>query len=66
MNPIIALVLGLLVGNVIGYKQGEHYVKQNVVVEWFPLNQSFSFYGTCQTEVYFDNVRGRACARIRE
>ena len=65
MQILIILIVGLT-ANFIGFQAGKHNVKQNIVVQWFPLGQQYKFYGTCQTEVYFDGVRGVACATLKE
>lgn len=64
--PLLILTIVAVIGSYTSYQAGMSYVKRNIVVQWFPLGQQYKFYGSCQSEVYFDNVRGVACARIEE
>ena len=68
MRVLTIILLLIAYGSVymFGYSDGAHKVKTNIIVRWYPLTEMRKYYGTCQTEVYFNGQRGVACAILKE
>lgn len=64
----MVIICVLVLANFISYKLGQSDIKKQTVVKFYSTDnfKSFKYFGSCQTEVKFNDERGWACATLKE